>query len=57
METSEEATGNIMPALEAKVRRIGGVTYRVLIEVRFERKQVLTLRWIILYSRKGGEKT
>ena len=46
-----------MPVLEVKARRIGGSTYQVPMEVRPERRQTLGLRWLVLYSRKRGEKT
>jgi small subunit ribosomal protein S7 len=48
---------NIMPVLEVKARRIGGATYQVPIEVRPERRQALALRWMVMFSRKRGEKT
>ncbi len=48
---------NIMPALEVKARRIGGATYQVPIEVRPDRRQALALRWMVMFSRKRGEKT
>ena len=51
----EEKTGK--PALEVKARRIGGATYQVPIEVRPDRRQALALRWIVMFSRKRGEKT
>ena len=57
LEVFEEAMNNIMPVLEVKARRIGGVTYQVPIEVRPERRQALALRWLTVYSRKRGEKT
>ena len=57
LEVFEGAMNNIMPVLEVKARRIGGATYQVPIEVRPERRQALALRWIVLYSRKRGEKT
>ena len=57
LEVFEEAMNNIMPVLEVKARRIGGATYQVPIEVRPERRQVLALRWLTVYSRKRGEKT
>lgn len=53
----EEAVNNITPVLEVKARRIGGATYQVPIEVRPERRQALTLRWMTTYARKRGEKT
>ena len=46
-----------MPVLEVKARRIGGATYQVPIEVRPDRRQALALRWMVMFSRKRGEKT
>jgi small subunit ribosomal protein S7 len=57
LEVFEAAMRNIMPVLEVKARRIGGATYQVPIEVRVERRQALALRWLVLFSRKRGEKT
>ena len=57
LEVFEGAMNNIMPALKVKARRIGGATYQVPIEVRPDRRQALALRWIVMFSRKRGEKT
>ena len=57
IEVFEEAMNNVMPVLEVKARRIGGATYQVPIEVRPERRQALGLRWLVMFSRKRGEKT
>ena len=57
LEVFDEAMNNIMPSLEVKARRIGGSTYQVPIEVRPERRQALALRWLVMFSRKRGEKT
>lgn len=51
------ALGNIMPQLEVKARRVGGSTYQVPLEIREERRQTLGIRWLVLYSKKRGEKT
>ncbi len=56
VEVFEGAMNNIMPVLEVKARRIGGATYQVPIEVRPDRRQALALRWIVMFSRKRGEK-
>ncbi|GHU77803.1 30S ribosomal protein S7 [Clostridia bacterium] len=53
----EDALNNIMPILEVKARRVGGATYQVPIDIRPDRRQALGLRWLVLYSRKRGEKT
>ena len=57
LEVFDEAMNNIMPSLEVKARRIGGSTNQVPIEVRPDRRQALALRWLVLFSRKRGEKT
>ena len=57
LDVFEEAMNNIMPVLEVKARRIGGATYQVPIEVRADRRQALGLRWLVMFSRKRGEKT
>ena len=57
LEVFETAMNNIMPVLEVKARRIGGATYQVPIEVRPDRRQALALRWMVMFSRKRGEKT
>ena len=57
LEAFEAALENIMPVLEVKARRVGGSTYQVPMEVRAERRQTLGLRWLVMFSRKRGEKT
>ncbi|MDP2598428.1 MAG: 30S ribosomal protein S7 [Candidatus Liptonbacteria bacterium] len=51
----EKALENTSPLLEVKSRRVGGANYQVPIEVRPERKFMLSIRWIIgaARSRKG----
>lgn len=53
----EEAINNIMPVLEVKARRVGGATYQVPVEIRSDRRQTLALRWLVVFSRKRGERT
>ena len=57
MEVFTECMENIKPQLEVKARRVGGATYQVPIEIRPERRQTLALRWLVMFSRKRGEKT
>ena len=57
LDVFDEAMNNIMPLLEGKARRIGGATYQVPLEVKPERRQTLGLRWLVMFSRKRGEKT
>ena len=51
----DAAIKNVGPTLEVKSRRIGGATYQVPREVRGERRQALTFRWILnaARSKKG----
>ena len=57
IEVFNAAMNNIMPSLECKARRMGGATYQVPIEIRPERRQTLALRWLVLFSRKRGERS
>ena len=57
MEVFEVAIGNIMPALELKVRRVGAANYQVTIEVSAERRVTLGLRWLVNYARLRNEKS
>ena len=36
---------------------MGGSTYQVPMEIRAARRQTLAIRWIVMFSRKRGEKT
>ena len=55
IEVLNKAFENIKPALEIRSRRIGGSNYSVPTEVREDRANALTLRWLIQYAktRKG----
>ena len=57
LETWKKGLNNITPSVEVKSRRVGGATFQVPLEVRPERKVSLGIKWMILYSRKRGEKT
>ena len=57
MDVIAKALENGMPQLEVKARRVGGSTYQVPMEIRPERRQTLGIRWLVLFSRKRGEKT
>lgn len=52
-----EALRNVKPRLEVRSRRVGGATYQVPVEVRYDRAIALAMRWIIDAARKRGEKT
>lgn len=57
MEVFNQALANIMPSLEVKARRVGGTTYQVPVEIRPERRQTLALRWLVMFSRRRGERS
>ena len=57
MDVFTKALENVMPQLEVKARRVGGSTYQAPMEIRPERRQTLGIRWLVLFSRKRGEKT
>ena len=52
-----EAVDAVKPSVEVKGRRVGGATYQVPVEVRADRQQTLSLRWIINAARKRGERS
>ena len=51
------AIENVMPVLEVRSRRVGGATYQVPCEVRADRRQALSIRWIIVAAKKRSETT
>ena len=51
MEVFEQALENVMPQLELKVRRVGGANYQVPVEVKADRAQALSFRWLAQYAR------
>ncbi len=53
----EAAMKNTAPTMEVRSRRVGGANYQVPREVRPERRQSLSMRWIIgaARSKKGAE--
>ncbi|KJV69561.1 30S ribosomal protein S7 [Candidatus Neoehrlichia procyonis] len=54
------ALNNVMPQMEVRSRRIGGVTYQIPVEVREDRSISLALRWIskaACASRRHSNKT
>jgi len=53
----KRALDNVKPVLEVKSRRVGGSTYQVPVEVRPERRQALSSRWIIQAARSRSERT
>lgn len=56
LELFETALKNTAPAMEVRSRRVGGANYQVPREVRPERKQALSMKWIVeaARSKKGA---
>lgn len=57
LQAFHEALGNVRPSVEVRSRRVGGATYQVPMEVRAERAQALSIRWMIEMARKRRETT
>ena len=53
----KRALDNIRPSLEVRSRRVGGATYQVPVEVKANRANTLSLRWLTDFSRARREKT
>lgn len=55
IEIFENALKNTAPQMEVRSRRVGGANYQVPREVRPERKQALSMKWIVeaARSKKG----
>src|ERR671929_420021 len=56
LKTFKKALDNVKPVLEVKSRRVGGSTYQVPVEVRPDRRQALSTRWIIQAARSRSER-
>ncbi len=52
LEVWKQALENITPQVEVKSKRIGGATFQVPMEVRPERKISISMKNLVLYSRK-----
>jgi small subunit ribosomal protein S7 len=53
----KRAMDNVKPVLEVKSRRVGGSTYQVPVEVRPDRRQALSARWIVQGAKSRSERT
>jgi small subunit ribosomal protein S7 len=53
----KQALDNITPLVEVKSRRIGGATFQVPTEIRPDRKESVSMKNLIAYSRKRGGKS
>ena len=51
----KKAVDNVKPTLEVKSRRVGGSNYQVPIEVNSNRRQSLSIRWLVAYARSRGD--
>ena len=52
----QKAIDNVKPVVETRSRRVGGATYQVPMEVRFERQTSLAIRWLVEYARARAGK-
>jgi small subunit ribosomal protein S7 len=52
IELFEAALKNTTPAMEVRSRRVGGANYQVPREVRPERRNALSMKWIVEAARK-----
>ena len=57
LEVWKKALDNITPQVEVKSRRIGGATFQVPTEIRADRKESISMKNMINYSRKRGGKS
>jgi small subunit ribosomal protein S7 len=57
LEIWKQSLDNITPLVEVKSRRIGGATFQVPTEIRPDRKESISMKNMISYSRKRGGKS
>ncbi len=57
LEIWKQALENITPQVEVKSRRVGGATFQVPMEIRPDRKVSISMKSLILYSRKRSGKS
>ena len=57
LEVFLKALENVKPAVEVKSRRVGGSTYQVPVEIREQRRDALSMRWIIQAARSRNGKS
>ena len=53
----KKAVENTKPLMEVKTRRVGGANYQIPIEVNPDRRASLSIRWLIGFARRRGEKS
>ena len=52
LEVFTRAVENVMPIIEVRSKRVGGATYQVPMQVRKNRQQTLSIRWILMAARE-----
>ena len=57
LEIWKKALENVTPQVEVKSRRVGGATFQVPTEIRADRKESISMKNLIIYTRKRGGKT
>ena len=56
LEVFHKALENVKPIVEVRSRRVGGATYQVPTEVRPQRAEALSIRWIVDAANARGER-
>ena len=51
IEVLDKIVENVRPLLEVKSRRIGGATYQIPVEVKYDRSIAIAARWLIDFAR------
>ncbi len=57
LDVFNKAVDNVKPVVEIKSRRVGGATYQVPVEIRENRREALSMRWIIAAARSRNGKS
>lgn len=57
IEIWKKSLENITPQVEVKSRRVGGATYQVPMEIRPDRKELISMKNLIIYARKRTGKS
>lgn len=52
LEVFTRAVENVMPIIEVRSKRVGGATYQVPMQVRKNRQQTLSIRWLLIAARE-----
>ncbi|OGD54684.1 30S ribosomal protein S7 [Candidatus Beckwithbacteria bacterium RBG_13_35_6] len=56
LNTLKVALDNIKPNLEVRSRRVGGAAYQIPVPIKGDRKETLSIRWLILAARARSNK-